>query len=90
MQMWVNFYRNSTLTGCGKDSYGGFYYPDSDNLFNDIESPYEFDTLDQCRVWVREQKRTYNPTGNRSDDYECGLNCDKSGGKPYICEETVR
>jgi hypothetical protein len=79
-----------SIAGCGKDSYSGFYYPDSANLFNDIESPYEFDTVEQCRTWITVQKRTHNPRGERLDDYECGLNCDKSGGKPYVCEDTVK
>jgi predicted small lipoprotein YifL len=79
-----------TIAGCGKDSYLGFYYPDASNLYNDVSSPRSFETLDQCRGWIREQKRIHNPNGNRSDDYECGLNCDTSSGKPYVCDATVR
>lgn len=72
-----------------RDSYVGFYYPDVNNLLNDIQSNNSFDSLEACRDWIDEQKTTYNPNGTKQDDYECGKNCDLSGGKPYICEETL-
>src|SRR5215216_3938911 len=71
-----------------KSTYVGFYYPDANNLFNDIQSETSFDSLDACRDWVDEQVSIYNPTGS-GYDYECGKNCDLSGGKPYVCEETL-
>ena len=73
-----------------KDTYIGFYYPDANNLTNDIQSKETFSTLEACRDWVDEQKSIYNPSATNSDDYECGKNCDlQNGQKPYICEETL-
>jgi len=73
-----------------KDVYIGFYYPDASNLFNDIESPGTFESLEMCRVWVDEQSSIYNPYGSNYDDYECGKNCRfQNGQKSYICEETL-
>lgn len=71
------------------DTYTGFYYPDANNLTNDIQSEETFNSLEICRDWVDEQKSIHNPDGTKQDDYECGKNCDLSGGKPYICEETL-
>ncbi|OHA56954.1 MAG: hypothetical protein A2114_00205 [Candidatus Vogelbacteria bacterium GWA1_51_14] len=69
------------------DQYVGFYYPDANDLLNDIQSQQTFDSLDLCRDWIDEQVSIYNPDDSEYD-YECGKNCDLSGGKPYICEET--
>ncbi len=70
-----------------KDKFIGFYYPDINNLTNDIQSPTVFDSLDSCRNWV------YSIAGSRKDenyDYECGKNCKlQNGQKPYVCEETL-
>lgn len=71
-----------------KDAYVGFYYPDANNLINDIQSKTTFNSLDDCRDWVNEQVSIHNQN-NSNYDYECGKNCDLSGGKPYICEETL-
>ncbi len=71
-----------------KDTYVGFYYPDASNLINDIQSESAFGSLEACRDWVDEQVLIYNSSG-LNYDYECGKNCDLSGGKPYICEETL-
>ena len=73
-----------------KDAYIGFYYPDASNLFNDIQSGTSFSSLDECRVWVNEQKSIHNSDGTKQDDYECGKNCNlQNGQKPYVCEETL-
>lgn len=72
-----------------KDEYLGFYYPDANNLSEDISSVSTFDSLDLCRDWVDEQISIFNPDGT-GYDYECGKNCDTSGGKPYVCEETLQ
>jgi hypothetical protein len=73
-----------------KDVYIGFYYPDANNLFNDIESPGTFESLEMCRDWIDEQSSVYNPNGTNDDDYECGKNCRlQSGQRPYVCEETL-
>lgn len=71
------------------DEYLGFYYPDANNLSKDISSVVSFDSLESCRDWVDEQVSIHNPNGT-GYDYECGKNCDTSGGKPYICEETLQ
>jgi len=71
------------------DKYIGFYYPDKNNLSEDISSIVTFDSLDSCRDWVDEQVSIFNPDGN-GYDYECGKNCDSSGGKPYVCDETLK
>lgn len=71
------------------DKYVGFYYPDMSNLSNNIQSTDIFDSLEACRDWVDEQVYNYNPN-DYSYDYECGKNCNLSGGKPYICEETLQ
>lgn len=71
------------------DEYLGFYYPDKNNLTEDISSIVTFDSLESCREWVDEQVSIHNP--NRIGyDYECGKNCNTSAGKPYICEETLQ
>lgn len=73
-----------------KDAYIGFYYPDANNLSNDIQSGGSFGSLDECRNWINKQKSTYNPDGTKLDDYECGENCNlQNGQKPYVCEETL-
>lgn len=71
-----------------KDTYIGFYYPDANDLTNDIQSDGTFESLDACRDWVNKQVSMRNQD-NSNYDYECGKNCDISGGKPYVCEETL-
>lgn len=76
-----------------KDEYVGFFYPDSTNLSVDIMSDEIFDTIEQCRVWVDVMLLEYASEMSRNGythDYECGKNCKISGGKPYICESTLR
>jgi hypothetical protein len=76
-----------------KDEYIGFFYPDSNNLFYDIQSDQVFEDLDSCRTWVQVQtleNATEILSNNYKPDYECGKNCDISGGKPYVCEETLK
>lgn len=70
------------------DDYKGFFYPDASDLLKDIQSPDSFRSLEECRDWVHEQVSRYNPDGS-GYDYECGKNCKPSGGKPYVCEETL-
>jgi len=71
-----------------KDTYVGFYYPNASNLTNDIQSDSIFNSLEACRDWVDEQASVHNPN-DTNYNYECGKNCDLSGSKPYICEETL-
>lgn len=73
----------------GGDEYVGFYYPDENNLLNDIQSPVLFSSLEACRDWVDEQVSLYN-SNDTGYDYECGKNCKLSSGKPYRCEETLK
>jgi hypothetical protein len=70
-----------------KDTYVGFFYPNAADLTNDIQSP-SFDSLEACRDWVSEQASAHN-LSKAAYDYECGKNCNISGGKPYVCEETL-
>ena len=71
------------------DTWIGFYYPDAFDLTRHIQSP-EFKSIEECRLWVDGQQRTFNPSGE-GYDYECGKNCrfDKDFGA-YICKETIR
>jgi hypothetical protein len=71
-----------------EDTYIGFYYPDANNLTNDIQSKSTFDSLEVCRDWVDEQINIYNQNDSNYD-HECGKNCNISGSKPYVCEETL-
>ena len=71
-----------------KDKYMGFYYPDRNNLSNDIQSDISFSSFESCRAWVNSQILKYNKN-NQDYDYECGKNCKLDGGKPYVCEETL-
>lgn len=74
-----------------KDSYVGFYYPDANNLANNIQSLSSFETLEACRDWADAQTSIHNPDRTNLDDYECGKNCKlQAGQKPYICEETLQ
>lgn len=72
------------LTGCQKDVWTGFFYPDSSSLLID-ENFGNFTTLADCRT-AAHIKLQSKPNG----DYECGLNCDLSGSKPYVCKATER
>jgi hypothetical protein len=76
-----------------KDSYVGFFYPDASNLIIDVMSEEKFDSLWECRVWAEGMALDYAEEiiehGNKYD-YECGLNCDLSGSKPYRCAETLQ
>ena len=70
-----------------KDTYTGFYYSNPNDLTRHIQSE-ELKTIDACRNWIEDQSTIYNADGS-AFDYECGKNCDLSGGEPYICEETL-
>ncbi len=83
----------SILSIFKKDEYIGFFYPDSNNLYYDIQSTETFEDLSSCRVWAQQQALEYSGeilTNQYKWDYECGMNCDISGGKPYVCEETLK
>ena len=71
-----------------KDIYTGFFYPNASVLSSGEIIEHGFETLDECRNWATQLMLTY-PQGTEQD-YECGLNCDLTGFKPYICEETGR
>jgi len=73
-----------------KDVYIGSYYPDANNLINDIQSDTTFDSLEMCRDWVNKQVSIHNQNNSTDHDYECGENRDLSSGKPYVCEETLK
>ena len=72
----------------GGDKWMGFYYPDENDLTKHIQSS-EFNSLEECRGWVKDQARVLNPEG-KGFDYECGKNCRLA--KPsslYHCKETT-
>lgn len=72
-------------------AYVGFFYPNASNLLVDVQSPSEFEALWECRAWVEDMALDYAQeilSHGNGYDYECSLNCDMSGGKPSICEET--
>ena len=73
----------SSLRG---ESWIGFYYPDSFDLTDYVQSP-ELESIEECRFWVDSQINIHNPDGS-GYDYECGKNCRFDG--VYICEATIR
>lgn len=75
------------------DVYVGFFYPDANNLLIDVMSDGQFSSMDECRAWVNVmalERQSEIAAHGIGYDYECGKNCDLSGGKPFICEETLR
>lgn len=74
------------LSSCGKQEWSGFVYPNKNNLAEDKNIGL-FSSLEECRDNALEHisKNNYS-----NADYECGLNCDFSESKPYICEKTER
>ena len=74
------------LASCFKDTWSGFYYPNKNDLTVD-EFVGDYSTLDDCREAI---VAIIGSKNNQNADYECGLNCDLSKGKPYICERTER
>lgn len=70
--------------GCFEEKWDGFYYPNKENLAVDQHIG-TYSTLGDCREAARAIIQS-----NLNADYECGLNCDTSKGKPYICEKTER
>lgn len=72
-----------------KESWKGYYYPNSQDLLNYTESPV-YSSLQECRNWVQSQVNQYNPSGS-GYDYECGKNCElKEGYTSLVCDETVK
>lgn len=76
----------SALSSCFKDQWSGFFYPNENNLLID-ENLGTFSSLEECRQAAEDK---IDATENKNADYECGLNCDISKGKPYVCEKTER
>lgn len=78
-----------------KEEWVGYFYPDSTNLSNWIESDETFGDIDSCRDWVYYQMDIamqnnpyfYEEDGNY--DYECGLNCELKYGM-NVCKETIQ
>jgi hypothetical protein len=76
----------SLLSGCA-DEWTGFVYPDKNNLYTDITLGH-FDSLEQCRASAL--KVIQLAEWETESDYECGLNCEVTGSKPYICGDTAK
>ena len=74
------------LSGC-TDEWTGFIYPDKNNLYTDITLGH-FDSLEQCRASAL--KVIQLAEWETESDYECGLNCEVMGSKPYICADTAK
>jgi hypothetical protein len=68
--VWYTF---STMT------YTGFYYPDVNPLLplkvNPVVSP-EFESIEQCRGWIDEQKEKFSISDGTYQEFECNWNCD--------------
>ncbi|MCE3233132.1 MAG: hypothetical protein K0R98_1389 [Rickettsiaceae bacterium] len=75
-----------SVISCFKNTWSGFYYPNKNDLTVD-EFVGDFSTLEDCRQAIH---AIINSTNNQNADYECGLNCDRLKGKPYICEKTEK
>ncbi|WP_261873178.1 hypothetical protein [Vibrio rarus] len=78
---------NWDTSDSNSDEWMGFVYPDKANLWNDRDVG-TLSTLEECREKSLDALRMIGAT--HSGSYECGLNCDTSKGKPYICEKTKR
>ncbi|MEZ8463179.1 hypothetical protein AB6D04_02915 [Vibrio splendidus] len=70
-----------------KEEWMSFVYPNANNLTIDRFGG-TFSSLSACRAASLDILEDLNATNY--GDYECALNCDISGGKPYICDETSR
>lgn len=75
------------LLSCTKgDTWSGFFYPDKNDLT--VDQPLgNFSSLQECREAAILKMQS---TQNDNADYECGLNCNLNGDKPYICEKTKK
>lgn len=70
-----------------KDVWLSFVYPNANNLYKDMDGG-AYETLQACRSASLDLLERVG--SSKRGDYECALNCNTSGGKPYICEETSR
>jgi len=86
------------LSGCSKKFYIGYFYPDTniDDRFIESDPLY---SLDECQRWKNSQisifeKVGYYDEGNRTWDYECGVDCregdDYNQGTKYTCKGSAR
>ncbi len=71
-------------TGCTKDSWTGFLYPDKSDLTKSIEVG-SFPSLESCRDSIRSHTKY-----TENSDYECGLNCKPSDYGINICKKTMK
>ena len=74
------------LSGC-TDEWTAFVYPDKNNPYTNITLGH-FDSLDQCRASAL--KVIQLAEWETESEYECGLNCEVTGSKPYICGDTAK
>lgn len=86
MSRWLIIILPLLLTGCFEEKWSAFFYPNKDDLTTD-EFLGNYSSLEDCRQAAVSHIRL---TNNDNADYECGLNCDISQEKPYICEKTER
>jgi len=77
------------LSGCLKDEWEGFVYPNKNNLSEHINIG-SYDSLEECRTSAINALNRISSV--HDGDYECGLNCKSKNGLEgiKICEETSR
>jgi hypothetical protein len=74
------------LSGCLKEQWEGFVYPNKEDLTNHV-SIGVFTSLEECRD--HSLAKLEEISSIHAGDYECALNC-KEGSLPKICEKTER
>lgn len=76
------------LTGCFKEEWEGFIYPNKNNL-NNYQSIGVFSSLESCSDAA--YGRLYQLNAVKRGTYECGLNCEYNADMGLkICERTAR
>ena len=77
------------ISGCFKEEWEGFVYPNKNNLSEHINIG-SYKTLEECRASAI---NVLNKTSSvAAGDYECGLNCESESGISgfKVCEKTER
>jgi hypothetical protein len=78
-----------SVTGCFKEEWEGFVYPNKNNLSEHINIG-SYKSLEECRASAINALNRVSSVS--AGDYECGLNCDSrsSTGGIKVCEKTER
>lgn len=76
------------LTGCFKEEWTGYVYPDRENLARS-QTIGTFGSLEECGDMARAELARLGATSR--GDYECGLNCEyQTAYGMSVCKETAR